>query len=248
VQRGSLLGPSFDRAAVRACLDAAGARYTAYDDEGSLHAAVVELLASGKVVARFDGPMEFGPRALGNRSILADPRDPSMQKTLNLRVKLRESFRPFAPACLEEHAGDYFELDRPSPYMLLVAPVSAAHRRPLAPGSEALQGLARLDVERSDIPAVTHVDGTARIQTVAPEPNPRFHALLRAFHERTGCPVLINTSFNLRGEPVVCTPEDAWRCFAATDIDALLIGDHLCLKADQRLPESSRRTAPAALD
>ena len=248
VQRGSLLGPSFDRASVRACLDGVGARYTAYDDEGSLHAAVVELLASGKVVARFDGPMEFGPRALGNRSILADPREPSMQKTLNLRVKLRESFRPFAPACLEEHAGDYFELDRPSPYMLLVAPVSAAHRRPLAPGSEALQGLARLDVERSDIPAVTHVDGTARIQTVAPEPNPRFHALLRAFHERTGCPVLINTSFNLRGEPVVCTPEDAWRCFAATDIDALLIGDHLCLKADQRLPESSRRTAPAALD
>jgi len=132
--------------------------------------------------------------------------------------------------------------------MLLVASVSAAHRRPLPPGSEALQGLSRLDIERSDIPAVTHVDGTARIQTVARSPNPRFHALLRAFYERTGCPVLINTSFNLRGEPVVCTPDDAWRCFAATDIDALLLGDHLCLKADQRLPESSRRTAPAALD
>lgn len=248
VQRGSLLGPSFDRAAVRACLDGVGARYTAYDDLAALDAAVAELLDAGKVVARFDGPMEFGPRALGNRSILADPRDASMQKTLNLRVKLRESFRPFAPACLEEHARDYFDLDRPSPYMLLVASVSAAHLRPLPPGADALRGLARLDVAHSTVPAITHVDGTARIQTVAAEPNPRFHALLRAFYERTGCPVLINTSFNLRGEPVVCTPQDAWRCFAATDIDALVLGEHVCLKADQALPADARRPAPPALD
>jgi len=246
--KGALLGPSFDRAAVRACLDEVGAKYAAYDDAGALDAAVVDLLASGKVVARCDGPMEFGPRALGNRSILADPRDRAMQKTLNLRVKLRESFRPFAPVCLEEHASEYFDLDRPSPYMLLVASVSAAHLRPLPPEAEGLQGLARLDVARSDVPAITHVDGTARIQTVGPQPNPRFHALLRAWHERTGCPVLINTSFNLRGEPVVCTPEDAWRCFAATDIDALIVGDCLCLKGEQVIPESARRTAPSALD
>ena len=192
--------------------------------------------------------MEFGPRALGNRSILADPRDPAMQKTLNLRVKLRESFRPFAPMCLEEHAAAYFDLDRPSPYMLLVAPVSAAHQRPLSPEAEGLRGLARLDVARSDVPAVTHVDGTARIQTVGPQPNPRLHALLRAWYERTGCPVLINTSFNVRGEPVVCTPEDAWRCFAATDIDALVLGDFLCLKREQQIPASARRAAPDALD
>ena len=167
--------------------------------------------------------MEFGPRALGARSILGDPRSPTMQSTLNLKVKYRESFRPFAPSVLREDVADWFELDRDSPYMLLVAAVSKQHRREMTAEEQALWGIAKLNVPRSSIPAVTHVDYSARIQTVHRESSPRYHALLSAFKARTGCPVLVNTSFNVRGEPIVCTPEDAFRCFMGTEIDVLAI-------------------------
>src|SRR5262249_38331344 len=167
------------------------------------------------------GRMEFGPRALGARSILGDPRSPKMQATMNLKIKYRESFRPFAPAVLREQLPEWFALDVDSPYMLLVADVLERHRLAPPPGTESLFGIARLNVPRSRIPAVTHVDHSARIQTVHRETNPRFHALLEAFHAATGCPVLVNTSFNVRGEPIVCTPTDAWRCFMRTEMDAL---------------------------
>jgi carbamoyltransferase len=177
--------------------------------------------------------MEFGPRALGARSILGDARSPSMQKTLNLRVKYRESFRPFAPAVLREDVAQWFELDGDSPYMLLVADVVAPRRRQMIEAERALFGIDKLNVPRSEIPAVTHVDYSARVQTVHRETNPRFHALLSRFKERTGCPVLVNTSFNVRGEPIVCTPEDAFRCFMGTDIEVLAIGNCLLRKEHQ---------------
>ena len=177
--------------------------------------------------------MEFGPRALGGRSILADPRSSTMQKTLNLRVKFRESFRPFAPAVLREEVGAWFDIDADSPYMLLVAQVRAEHRKQLLATDEDLFGIDMLNIARSTIPAVTHVDHSARIQTVHRETNPRFHALLSAFNARTGCPVLVNTSFNVRGEPIVCTPEDAFRCFMGTDIETLVIGNCVLHKEDQ---------------
>jgi carbamoyltransferase len=169
--------------------------------------------------------MEFGPRALGGRSILGDPRNSTMQKTLNLRVKYRESFRPFAPSVRREDVAEWFELDDDSPYMLLVADVVADKRRAMTEEEEALFGIEKLNVVRSTIPAVTHVDYSARIQTVHRETNPRYHALISAFKERTGCPVLVNTSFNVRGEPIVCTPEDAFRCFMGTDIEVLVVGN-----------------------
>jgi len=177
--------------------------------------------------------MEFGPRALGARSILGDPRSPAMQKTLNLRVKYRESFRPFAPAVLREDAADWFELDDDSPYMLLVADVVRRRRRDMTADEQALFGIEKLNVSRSDIPAVTHVDYSARIQTVHAETNGRFHALLSAFKARTGCPVLVNTSFNVRGEPIVCTPEDAFRCFMGSDIEVLVVGNCFLRKDEQ---------------
>jgi len=177
--------------------------------------------------------MEFGPRALGARSILGDPRSPTMQKTLNLRVKYRESFRPFAPAVLREDVADWFEIDEDSPYMGFVADVAAARRRQMTAEELALFGIEKLNVPRSSIPAVTHVDYSARVQTVHKETNPRFHALLSAFKSRTGCPVLVNTSFNVRGEPIVCTPEDAFRCFMGTDIETLAVGNCLLRKEEQ---------------
>ena len=177
--------------------------------------------------------MEFGPRALGARSILGDPRHPEMQKNLNLKVKYRESFRPFAPSVLREDVTDYFELDDDSPYMLLVADIVKRRRRVMTLEQQALFGIDKLNVPRSDIPAVTHVDYSARIQTVHAETNPRYHALLKAFKERTGCSVLVNTSFNVRGEPIVCTPEDAFRCFMGSEIDFLVIENCRLSKEDQ---------------
>jgi carbamoyltransferase len=177
--------------------------------------------------------MEFGPRALGGRSILGDPRSSNMQKMLNLKVKYRESFRPFAPAVLREHVADWFELDGNSPYMLLVADVKPDRRRTMTENEQKLWGIDKLNVVRSEIPAVTHVDYSARVQTVHEDTNPRFYRLLKAFHGRTGCPVLVNTSFNVRGEPIVCSPEDAFRCFMGTEIEVLAVGNCFLRKQDQ---------------
>ena len=193
----------------------------------------VQALVDEKAVGWFQGRMEFGPRALGARSILGDPRSAAMQKSLNLRVKFRESFRPFAPAILREDVADWFELNEDSPYMLLVADVVERRRRAMTNEEQALFGIDKLNVCRSDIPAVTHVDYSARVQTVHKDTNPRFHALLAAFKQRTGCPVLVNTSFNIRGEPIVCTPEDAFRCFMGSDIEVLAIGNCLLRKEGQ---------------
>jgi len=190
-------------------------------------------LVAGKALGWFQGRMEFGPRALGARSILGDPRSPTMQKTLNLRIKYRESFRPFAPAVLREDVADWFELDADSPYMLLVADVVRRRRRAMTAAEEALFGIEKLNVPRSEIPAVTHVDYSARVQTVHRETNPRFHALLSRFKAATGCPVLVNTSFNVRGEPIVGSPEDAFRCFMGSDIETLAIGNCLLAKEEQ---------------
>ncbi len=222
------LGPGFSDDEVAAALQAAGARFVTLTEE-ELCARVAALLDAGKVVGWFQGRMEFGPRALGARSILADARSPGMQSELNLKIKFREGFRPFAPAVLEARAADWFEGARPSPYMLFTFPVRRERMRAVGPA----EGFARLQQARSEIPAVTHVDGSARIQTVDREGNPRLHRLLSAFEARTGTPLVINTSFNVRGEPIVCTPEDAWRCFRRTAMDALAIGSHLLLQQDQ---------------
>ena len=230
--RGATLGPDFSLDEIRATLDAVGARYETLADDALIDS-TAEALAAGEAVGWFQGRMEFGPRALGNRSILGDARSPTMQKTLNLKVKHRESFRPFAPSVLREDVGDWFALDRDSPYMLLVADVIAERRKPPAEAQEALFGIDRLNVPRSDIPAVTHVDYSARVQTVHRETNPRYHALLEAFKAKTGCPVVVNTSFNVRGEPIVCTPADAFRCFMGTDLDCLAIGNCFLRKAEQ---------------
>ncbi len=220
---GTLLGPAFGSDEIRRALDAAGARYEMLPDDELLDA-TASALAAGKVVGWFQGRMEFGPRALGNRSILADPRSPTMQRTLNLKVKQRESFRPFAPSVSRDHVSEWFDLDRDSPYMLLTASVKPSRRKPATGSDQTLRGLDRLKVPHSEIPAVTHVDYSARVQTVHRETNPRYHDLLEAFKSKTGCPVLVNTSFNVRGEPIVCTPADAFRCFMRTGIDCLAIG------------------------
>src|SRR6185503_17020109 len=228
--RGSYLGPAYPQDEVERRLRAAGARFRilAANEMGE---ACTQALTGGKALGWFQGRMEFGPRALGARSILGDARSPTMQKLLNIKIKQRESFRPFAPAVLREDLADWFDLDVDSPYMLLVADVAEAHRR--AVDDKALFGIDKLNAQRSDIPAVTHVDGSARIQTVHRETNPRFHGLLSAFAARTGCPVLVNTSFNVRGEPIVCTPEDAFRCFMGTQIEALAVGDCFLVKEEQ---------------
>jgi len=229
---GSYLGPSFSQQEIESRLAAAGARFEVCDDETLLNASA-DALAAGKALGWFQGRMEFGQRALGARSILADPRSPTAQRTLNLKVKFRESFRPFAPSVLREEVHNWFDLDHDSPYMLLVADVKKDRRRALTSEELSLFGMERLNTVRSEIPAVTHVDYSARIQTVHCETNQRYHALLRAFSRRTGCPVLVNTSFNVRGEPIVCTPEDAWRCFMGTAIDSLAIGNCFLEKARQ---------------
>jgi len=230
--RGAYLGPEFSQADIEARLRAAGARFEVLE-EASLVEATAADLAEGKALGWFQGRMEFGPRALGARSILGDPRSPSMQKTLNLKVKYRESFRPFAPSVLRERVADYFEMNADSPYMLLVADVVPSRRRQMTEEEQLRFGIDKLNVPRSDIPAVTHVDYSARIQTVHEQTNPRYHALISAFERRTGCPVLVNTSFNVRGEPIVCTPEDAFRCFMGTELDALAVGNCYLRKAEQ---------------
>ena len=230
--RGAYLGPEFDDDTIAARLKRAGAAFSRLTDEAAI-AATAAALADGQAVGWFQGRMEFGPRALGARSILADPRSPEMQKTLNLKVKYRESFRPFAPSVLREDATDWFELDTDSPYMLLVADVALDKRISMTDEQQALFGINKLNVPRSTIPAVTHVDYSARVQTVHADTNPRYHALLSAFKSLTGCPVLVNTSFNVRGEPIVCTPEDAFRCFMGTELDLLVAGNVIVRKADQ---------------
>jgi carbamoyltransferase len=230
--QGAYLGPSFSQEEVERRLTAMGARFTVHPID-TLIATTARELAAGKAVGWFQGRMEFGPRSLGGRSILGDARSPTMQSVLNLKVKFRESFRPFAPAVLREAVSEWFELDADSPYMLLVADVVKDRRRAMSPEEEALFGIEKLNVPRSSIPAVTHVDYSARIQTVHRETNPRFHALLSAFQANTGCPVLVNTSFNVRGEPIVGTPEDAFRCFMGTDIEILAVEGCLLRKEDQ---------------
>jgi carbamoyltransferase len=230
--RGAYLGPCYGDDDVAARLVKVGAKFTMLDD-GALIRETVQALASEQAVGWFQGRMEFGPRALGGRSILGDARSPKMQKLLNLKVKYRESFRPFAPAVLREDVAEWFELAGDSPYMLLVADVKQERRRAMTENELALWGIDQLNVARSEIPAVTHIDYSARIQTVHAETNPRFHRLLEQFKSKTGCPVLVNTSFNVRGEPIVCTPEDAFRCFMGTDIEVLAIGNCFLRKQDQ---------------
>jgi carbamoyltransferase len=243
--QGSYLGPAFEPAEVRARLARAGAVLEELPDDALL-ADTARALASGEVVGWFQGRMEFGPRALGNRSILGDPRNPTMQRTMNLKIKYRESFRPFAPSVQAERAGEYFELDRESPYMLLVAPVQPALRQPAPDG---LFGIEKLMQPRSSLPAITHVDYSARVQTVTPQTNPRYYALLEAFRQLTGCAALINTSFNVRGEPIVGTPEDAYRCFMRTEIDRLVIGNCMLRKSAQpAVPKDERWKEEFELD
>jgi carbamoyltransferase len=230
--QGCYLGPGFSQDEIERRLAACGAVFEVMP-ETDLIGATVTALTEDKAVGWYQGRMEFGPRALGNRSILGDPRSPSMQKTLNLRVKYRESFRPFAPSVLREDVADWFEHDGDSPYMLVCAYVAGSRRRGLSAAEKALTGIDKLNVPRSEIPAVTHVDYSARLQTVHRETNPRYHALLSAFKERTGCPVLVNTSFNVRGEPIACTPEDAFRCLMGTEIEVLVIANCFLRKEDQ---------------
>jgi carbamoyltransferase len=239
-QRGTFLGPDFADADIRQFLEGRGCRYHYYDSEDDLCGTVAELIAAKKVVGWFQGRMEFGPRALGGRSILGDARSPEMQSIINLKIKFRESFRPFAPIVLRDRAPEFFELgpDDESPYMLLVAPV--LDRRRILPGGAELNGLDKLGIARSDIPAVTHVDYSARIQTVDAERNARLFRLLQIFEAKTNCPVMINTSFNIRGEPIVCRPEEAFQCFMATDMDALVM-EHFVLLKNEQLKANDQR-------
>ncbi|MBX7143119.1 MAG: carbamoyltransferase [Oligoflexia bacterium] len=232
LQSASLLGPAFSNEETEQQLKKCGAVYKRLNDDG-LFTSVADMLANEKVVGWFQGRMEFGPRALGNRSIIGDARSPSMQSKMNLKIKFRESFRPFAPAVMREHVSEYFELDCDSPYMLLVAPVRKERRKQMTAEQEKLFGIAKLNVPRSDIPAVTHVDYSARIQTVSKDEHPTFYKLLAAFKKKTGCSVLVNTSFNVRGEPIVCTPTDAYTCFMRTEIDCLVVNNCLMLKEAQ---------------
>jgi carbamoyltransferase len=229
---GSYLGPTYAQGTIETALTATGAKFSILPDD-ELIEKTAQALADGKAVGWMQGRMEYGPRALGARSILGDPRSPSMQKTLNLKVKYRESFRPFAPSVLRERVADWFELDTDSPYMLLVAPVRPERQCAMSDAERALFGIDKLNVPRSEIPAVTHVDYSARVQTVHKETNLLYHALISRFHELTGCPVLVNTSFNVRGEPIVCTPDDAFRCFMGTEIEVLAIGNCFLRKEEQ---------------
>jgi carbamoyltransferase len=238
--KGSYLGPEYSPADIERFMHGAGAKYERLCP-ADLVERVAGLLGEEKVVGWFNGRMEFGPRALGARSILGDPRSPKMQAQMNIKIKFREGFRPFAPSVLRERVADYFELDTDSPYMLLVAPVREDRRIALTAKQEELWGIDKLNVPRSDIPAVTHIDYSARVQTVTRESNEAYYELIKAFERRTGCGVLINTSFNVRGEPIVCTPEDAYRCFMRTNIDALVLGPYLLEKQAQ--PEWKETTA-----
>jgi carbamoyltransferase len=240
LQNGSLLGPAYSNDQIRDFLDSTEAVYRSFDDEDELLDAVSDAIQREQVVGWFQGKMEFGPRALGSRSILGDPRSPDMQSRMNLKIKFRESFRPFAPSVIQERASDYFDLgsDCESPYMLLVAPVRESHRVPVTTGQEGLEGLDLLKVRRSSVPGVTHVDHSARVQTVDPARHGRYYRLIKRFEWKSGCPMVINTSFNVRGEPIVCTPEDAWRCFMATGMDVLVMENCILLKGEQPRRES----------
>ena len=231
--RGSYLGPRFSNQDIESSLQQLEASYERVEDS-DLYRRVAQYLAEGKVIGWLQGHMEFGPRALGGRSILGDPRSEKMQSVMNLKIKYRESFRPFAPSVLRERVSEYFEMDTDSPYMLLVAPVAEKRRRAVQPDQQKLWGIDLLNVPKSDIPAVTHVDYSARVQTVSPDTNPRYYQLLQEFEKQTGCAVLINTSFNVRGEPIVCTPEDAYRCFMRTEMDVLVLENCLVLKEFQK--------------
>ena len=253
LQHGSLLGPKFADDEIATFLDGVGAVYHRFDTDDELCRFVADLIASEKVVGWFQGRMEFGPRALGSRSIIGDPRSTAMQSVMNLKIKFRESFRPFAPSVLEDRVDEFFET-RPreqSPYMLMVAPVRASQRLALNGQEGTLSGLEKLKLARSTIPAVTHVDYSVRVQTVDPDRHGRYHTLIRAFEEKTGCPVIINTSFNIRGEPIVCQPEHAYRCFMATNIDALVLERSVLLKHEQptsAVPDVQQYLSQFALD
>ncbi len=241
-QRGSLLGPSFGDDEIRAFLDSQGAKYQHFADEDELLENVAGLMADEKVVGWMQGRMEFGPRALGSRSIIGDARSPKMQSVMNLKIKFRESFRPFAPTVLTERVHEFFEMEQgqDSPYMLLVAPVREEKRTEL---HERADGLDKLKQIRSEVPAITHVDHSARVQTADEERHGRYHRLIRRFEDKTGCPVIINTSFNVRGEPIVCSPEHAWHCFMGTDMDVLVIENFVMLKPEQRVTDGVDRDA-----
>ena len=229
---GSYLGPRYSEAEIAVAIERGGwvARRV---EPRAVADAVATALADEKVVGLLQGRMEFGPRALGGRSIIGDARSPKMQAVMNLKIKFRESFRPFAPAVLREHVGEWFELDGDSPYMLLVADVQRERRLPVPPEAEQLWGIDKLNVPRSTVPAITHVDYSARIQTVRRETSPLYYDIMAAFHARTGCPLIVNTSFNVRGEPMVCSPDDAYRCFMRTDMDLLVLENFLLEKAVQ---------------
>jgi len=235
MQQASLLGPAYTNEQIRSFLDSVNAKYHFYEDEEQLLDKVAELVAQEKVIGLFQGRMEFGPRALGNRSIIGDARSEKMQSVMNRKIKFRESFRPFAPCVLREHSREYFDMDSEtdSPYMLLVAPVRPQKRLPVDDQLRRLRGLDKLKVKRSVLPAITHVDYSARVQTVDPERHPRLYRLMKRFEGKTGCPVIINTSFNIRGEPIVCSPEDAYRCFMATNMDVLVMENNLLFKEEQ---------------
>jgi carbamoyltransferase len=230
--KGSFLGPEFSQKDIAERLTRYGAVFKTLTEDKVVEQ-TAQALASGKAVGWMNGRMEFGPRALGGRSIIGDPRSPTMQKLLNLKVKYRESFRPFAPSVLREDVSHWFEMDDDSPYMLLVADVVKDKRREMTVEEQALFGIDKLNVPRSEIPSVTHVDYSARVQTVHKETNPRYHALIQRFKGLSGCPVIVNTSFNVRGEPIVCTPEDAFRCFMGTELDLLVVGNAILLKTEQ---------------
>ena len=232
-QHASLLGPKFENGYIKDYLEKNDIPYTFVKDE-DIPGRIADLINDQKVIGWFQGRMEFGPRALGSRSIIGDARSPEMQETMNLKIKFRESFRPFAPTVLSEHAGDYFEIDRESPYMLLVAPVRQEIRRGVSAEEESRFGMDKLRVVRSTIPAITHVDYSARLQTVNAQDNPLYHKMISRFHEKYGCPVIINTSFNVRGEPIVCSPEHAYLCFMRTNMDYLIMGNFLLEKKDQK--------------
>jgi len=238
--QGTYLGPRFSNTDISTYLQQIKAPFHSLDD-GALFERLAELLEQGKVIGWFNGPMEFGPRALGARSIIGDPRNTTMQSVMNLKIKYRESFRPFAPSVLEEAVGEQFELNAKSPYMLLVAPVKRELRQSMTPEQQQLFGIEKLKVPRSSIPAVTHVDYSARVQTVSEATNPRYANLIRAFARRTGCPSVVNTSFNVRGEPIVCTPQDAYRCFMRTEMDVLVLENQLLLKEEQPQEERDER-------
>jgi len=230
--KGAYLGPEFNDNEIEAELKACGAVYKKRS-ENELIDEVASALADEKAVGWMQGRMEFGPRALGGRSIIADPRSPAMQKQLNLKVKYRESFRPFAPSVLREDVDEWFEHDSDSPYMLLVADVQKDKRHEMTLDEEALFGIDKLNVPHSSVPAITHVDYSARVQTVHADTNPRYHAVISKFKDKTGCPLVVNTSFNVRGEPIICTPTDAFKCFMGTEMDVLAVGNYVLYKEQQ---------------